>query len=72
MSQYTVIMITPDYQSEQYGESFYFAWTEAENYESAVKAAQIEARDEQGSADDEPEDWAVVVVFPGHLTEIFS
>jgi hypothetical protein len=73
MKKYTVLMITPDYLAEQYGEDTYCAYVEAENVVEAQRAGQHEAL--AAVTPDEispypPEDFFVVFVCEGHVEDI--
>jgi hypothetical protein len=63
---YSVLLLYPDYLSEQYGEETYYAFVEAANSLDAVAAAQREAAVAQDVEIDDPADFAPLLVTRGH------
>ena len=73
ISNYTVLLLLPDYLASNYGQETYTAWVKAPDVEAAILQAQSEAfRDNPENY--EPgnmfEDYFVLAVFPGHLNHL--
>lgn len=74
MKPYTVILMYPDYLSENYGEESYAAHVTAVDGDAAVLAAQIDAvaqntDDGEDPPCEDPTDFAVIAVYAGHLEQ---
>jgi hypothetical protein len=68
---FTVLLMRPDYLAEQYGTDTYLAQVDAAHREGAIKAAQIQAHgNDQLTEECEPEDYAAVLVLPGHHSAV--
>lgn len=71
LKKYTVVLLRPDYIAEPYGIDTYTALVEGEGYDDAIKNAQKEvfkADKRDGMWPSEPDDYALVVMFEGHMT----
>ena len=63
---YSVLLLYPDYVSEQYGTETYYAFVEAADPLDAVAVAQREAVSAQDIEIDNPTDFAPLLVTQGH------
>jgi hypothetical protein len=68
MNKYTVILLYPDFEQNDDGLATYTAHVEAENRKAAIEKAEKEAASQSGSC--EPEDFAVIAVFAGHIEQV--
>lgn len=64
MPLYSVLLLTPDYAAETYGQETFFTHVEADRALDAVIAAQAEAVD-QNVSDGSESDWYPLLVLPG-------
>lgn len=64
MSKYTVILLRPDFISDDYGRDVYFARVEADSLTKAIKKGQAEVRKADGNQAKNA-DYAMVAVFNG-------
>jgi hypothetical protein len=62
---YSVLLLYPDFANDS-GTETYYAFVEASDAIEAVATAQQEAATAQESMDGDPEDFAVLLVTPGH------
>jgi hypothetical protein len=62
---YSVLLLYPDYANDS-GTETYYAFVEALDPIEAVATAQLEAVTAQDGADGDPEDFAPLLVTPGH------
>lgn len=73
---YTVVLLRPDYMTDMYGQDVYVAHVNAPTTLHAVQTAQEQAFDADAKDDahpDDPEDYALCVMFEGHLnTTLFG
>jgi hypothetical protein len=73
MVKFTVVLIYPDYMTNEYPFETYTAVVEALSCREAIEAAQKEAVAAQGNDPDDgptvmdPEDFAAMVVIPGEV-----
>lgn len=68
--KYTVVLLRPDYMTSNYGQDVYVAKVRAPTHRAALVAAQDEVFDvdsKQGLEPDDPQDYALCVMFEGHL-----
>lgn len=72
---FTVLILRPDYVASDFGHDTYLAHVDAVSPERAEEEARMEAwvadqspQDEEGVG--EPEDYHVLCVFPGHLSDL--
>ena len=75
MKPYTVLLLYPDYLNDNYDDTF-LAYVKAENPEGAVDVAQRACSNAYSAKDDAEEDrpdpnaFAPLVVFAGHLEDL--
>lgn len=70
MEPFTVLLLYPDYLSENYGEETYTAWVDAYNPADAVRRAQkqaLRAQPNDQRAGSRAIDFGSLAVFEGHL-----
>lgn len=71
---YTVVLLYPDYMTDDYGKDIYMAWAYAANVDEAAKIAQGKAVKAQADVNDpaelDPNDFAVVLAFNGKLNAV--
>lgn len=78
MKPFTVILLYPDFLSDNYGQETYIAHAEAVNPEDAAHAAQLQACGANREAPEDPDfaidpdDFFVLAVFDGHLEDLRS
>ena len=78
----TIYLLYPDHATDDYGHDTYAAWTDEPDFKEALKKAKLEAamaqfegkepdRDDEGSImfPIEPKDFALLMAFPGHISE---
>lgn len=70
--KFTVVLLRPDYMSENYGEDIYVALVEVDKDDTltALRAAQVQVFKADKRDELEPEsvsDYALCVMFPGHV-----
>lgn len=63
---YTVVLLYPDYLTENFGQDVYTAHVAADTTQDALKQAQTLAQRANRISVDDPEDFALVVMFRGH------
>lgn len=63
---FSVLLLYPDYASDQYGTETYYAFVEAASAIDAVAVAQRQAAAAQGLDIDDPADFAPLLVTEGH------
>jgi hypothetical protein len=75
MKKYTVILLRPDYLADDdsggFGQDVYMAFVEANTTRGAVGRGQrqvFRADTTNGLEPNSPDDYALIVVFPGHIT----
>jgi hypothetical protein len=69
MKPYTVVLLYPDYIAAQYCETR-VDFALGDTPELAIAAAQVAAAGEFGEPSVEPDDFAVVACFEGHLQDV--
>jgi len=67
--KYTVLLLYPDYMTEDYGQETYLAWVDASDPNDAVKKAQARVAYEN-DATDSRDDFFVLLVAEGHITDV--
>lgn len=70
MSKFTVVLLRPDYMSDNYGQDIYVAHVEAECATTAYDAAReevFEADNYDGLEPQSVDDYALCVMFSGHV-----
>ena len=78
----TIYLLYPDHSTDDYGHDLYAAWTDEPDFKEALKKAKLEAAMAQHEGkmpdiDEEgeimwrilPQDFALLMAFPGHLSE---
>lgn len=68
MKPYTVLILRPEYTTDNFGRDVYLDWVWAENAKAAGSMAQKNA----AQADEQSDDWKdydVLVCFDGHLED---
>lgn len=73
MEPFTVLLLYPDYLSENYGEETYTAWVDAYDPTHAVKLAQQQALRAQSNdrrTGASGADFRSLAVFEGHLSNL--
>jgi hypothetical protein len=63
---YSVLLLYPDYLSDQFGKETYYAFVEATNAIQAIAAAQRQAADAQTAEIDDPTEFRPLLVTQGH------
>ena len=67
LKPFSVLLIYPDYITTAYGEEYYYNWVDAETPERAAWLVQDMAAEANPEECEDPEDFAVVGVWPGHI-----
>lgn len=72
MKPYTVLLLYPDYRTQDYGRETYLAWVDATDPNEAVRLAQEEAFtvNEGEPGHEDAEDFYPLAVFEGHLSNV--
>jgi len=70
MTDYTVLLLYPDYIADEFGKETYTAWVTAEDPERAILAAQKEAVGHVPEYDDSYMDFYPLLVVEGHLSDL--
>lgn len=73
MKNFTVLLLYPDYMSDNFGQDTYLAHVKAEDVKGAQRVAQLKllrnlGKDYAGTVD--PNDYAVLMVIEGHHNDI--
>lgn len=64
--KYSVLLLRPDYMTDNYGTDTYYTYVSAPNVKAAAAKAKLEAaRVDENVA--KPEDYATLLVLKGHL-----
>lgn len=66
---YTVLLLRPDYMTDNYGQDTYQSWVLAVDVAAAIRAAQEGANASDAAGVEElgsPEDYFVLAVYEGH------
>ena len=63
--RYTVLLMRPDYMTDDYGSDTYLGWVEAKSPTGAIKQAQAEAVAHDDGEQDRASDYAPVVTLEG-------
>jgi hypothetical protein len=71
-NKFTVVLLRPDYMSDHYGQDIYVALVEVEDNDcmTALEAAKLEvfkADKKDGLEPGSKDDYALCVMFPGHV-----
>lgn len=67
--KYTVILAYPDYMARDWCETF-TSWEDTCSVEAAILSARLAALEANDMEPDEADDFAVLAVFRGHLTNL--
>lgn len=74
---YTVLLLRPDYSTDNYGQDTYMTHIDALNVEAAIRLARVEAlqadtppEDRKGLSYNNLEDYFVLLVAEGHVIDI--
>lgn len=67
LKKWSVLLLYPDYSTDDYGQETYYAWVKAKNPKEAVTEAQLEAQRHNDSAIEEPSDFFPLLCIPGHI-----
>ena len=71
MKKYTVLLMYPDYISNDYGKETYQAFAAGAGVEDAIKEARQDCiSDNAGAEFDSPEDLSVLAVYEGHQLDV--
>lgn len=75
MKPFTVLLVYPDFLSENYGKETYLAHVDASDPEDAIHRAQLQACAANAVPDDpdyyiEPDSFYVTAIFNGHLQDL--
>lgn len=73
--KFTVLVLRPDYIADTFGQDTFLAHVEATAVPAAQELAQVQAAhqdcsDEASRADANPEDYHILAVFDGHLSDL--
>lgn len=72
MKLYSVLLLYPDYATENYGQDTYYVYVCAETPLEASRIAQEEAWKATGGSVQDQEDFAVLGVWEGHNPIVYS
>lgn len=77
MNKYTVLLLRPDYMTDNFGQDTYQAWVEAPDPIRAKAFAQQQAFEADRAREDLPalenlEDYFVLAVYAGHIEDLNS
>lgn len=68
---WTVLLLTPDYEADTYGQDSYLAHVEADGTEAAVREARMQMAETFEDFDpDNEDDLFVIAVFAGHHQDV--
>jgi hypothetical protein len=70
--KFTVVLLYPDYMADDYGTDLYVAHVEADTPEQSVPLAQAQAAEYQEEFDGDPADFAMILVFEGHILPVLD
>ena len=84
-SKRTIYLLYPDHATDDYGHDLYAAWADEPDFKEALKKAKLEAAmaQHEGKMPDKdedgeymwripPQDFALLMAFPGHLSDTYS
>lgn len=69
MNKYSVLLLRPDYMTDNYGQDTYYAWVKADTPGHAIARARaqvIKADDVDDPDNCNPDDYAVLLVLAGY------
>lgn len=66
MKNYSVLLLRPDYMTDNFGQDTYYAHVTASTPEGAIEAAKLDVLMADASKEGDKDDYAVLLVIEGH------